>query len=115
MYLQIMLQSSALQQFQNMPLDEKGLEKAANLLRGIAHPTRLAIVQSLTMMESCSVGELSKSLGVEMSLLSHHLGQMRILGLLKTNRKGKFVYYQIAEPELLKMLECVTICTQKQS
>ena len=110
-----MVNSSLNQQFQNKPLDEKGLENAANLLRGIAHPTRLAIVQLLMQQASCSVGELSKSLGVEMSLLSHHLGQMRMLGLLKTKREGKFVYYQIAEPQLYNMLDCVTSCTLKRS
>ncbi len=89
------------------------LEKAADLLRGIAHPTRLSIVQGLQDMEQRSVGQLAEYLGVEMSLLSHHLGQMRMLGLLKTNRKGKYVYYQIAEPQLLKMLDCLSNCRLK--
>jgi len=91
-------------------LTSEMLEKASNLLRGVAHPTRLAIVQELIQHEPLCVGELAKALSVEISLLSHHLSQMRLVGLLATERRGKHVFYRIAEPQVVNLISCLSSC-----
>lgn len=40
----------------------------------------------------CSVGELARALGVSPSTVSHHLGELRRCGLVRTARRGRHVY-----------------------
>lgn len=64
-------------------------------LKALADTTRLAVMESL-MDGPLHVGELADSLGVEQSLLSHHLRVLREMGLLVAERDGKAVLYALA-------------------
>ncbi len=64
-------------------------------LKALADTTRLAVVESL-MAGPRRVGELGELLGVEQSLLSHHLRVLREMGLLEAKRDGKAVIYALA-------------------
>lgn len=70
-------------------------EDCATKLKALADPTRLAVVEAL-MKAPCHVGELVELLGVEQSLLSHHLRVLREIGLLHSQRDGKAVLYSLA-------------------
>ena len=67
----------------------------ANKLKLLADTTRLAVLESL-MNRPKRVGELMKRLGVEQSLLSHHLALLREAGLVETTRDGKSVLYKLS-------------------
>lgn len=67
----------------------------ANKLRVLADPTRLATLEAL-IDGAKHVGTLQKLLGVEQSLLSHHLQTLREAGLVEAERDGKAVLYRIA-------------------
>ncbi|MEC4679619.1 MAG: metalloregulator ArsR/SmtB family transcription factor, partial [Nitrospirota bacterium] len=56
--------------------------------------TRLAVMESL-MDGARNVGELMEELGVEQSLLSHHLAILRDTGLVEATREGKTMIYQL--------------------
>ncbi len=64
-------------------------------LKLLADTTRLAVLESL-MDKPMHVGELVALLGVEQSLLSHHLALLREAGLVDAIRDGKAVLYQLA-------------------
>lgn len=64
-------------------------------LKVLAHDTRLAVVEAL-IAESQPVRELAHRLGVEQSLLSHHLRILRDANLVTTERAGKHIHYQLA-------------------
>jgi DNA-binding transcriptional ArsR family regulator len=66
----------------------------ASKLRVLADPTRLAVLESLIAGPK-HVGTLQKQLGVEQSLLSHHLQTLREAGLVESQRDGKAVLYRI--------------------
>ncbi len=68
----------------------------ANKLKLLADTTRLAVLESL-MDKPKRVGELMKRLGVEQSLMSHHLAVLREAGLVETTRDGKSVLYKLSE------------------
>lgn len=81
-----------------------GTKKSANLkqaadcasrLRVLADPTRLAVCEAL-MAGPKHVGTLLRELGVEQSLLSHHLQTLRESGLVEAERDGKAVLYRLA-------------------
>jgi len=67
----------------------------ADKLKLLADTTRLAVLESL-MDKPKRVGELIECLGVEQSLMSHHLALLREAGLVETTRDGKSVLYKLS-------------------
>ncbi len=67
----------------------------ADKLKVLADLTRLAVLESL-MDRPKHVDELMALLGVEQSLLSHHLALLRDAGLVRATRDGKSVLYRLA-------------------
>ena len=88
-------------------LDPKQLERAAFILKNIAHPTRLAILQLLHANERLPVSEICERIKVEQSLTSHHLSNMKIIGILSANRDGKNVYYSLKESSVIDIISCL--------
>jgi len=82
------------------------LDHAAGRLRTIAHPHRLRMIQML-LGESYTVGELAEACNIPPSSASEHLGKMRDRGLLVGNRKGRMIYYSIAEDGLQSIMNCI--------
>ena len=66
----------------------------ATKLKVLSDSTRLAVMESL-MDGARNVGELMEELGVEQSLLSHHLAILRDTGLVEATREGKTMIYQL--------------------
>ena len=54
---------------------------------------------------SCSVGELAAAVGMEASAVSHQLRQLRHLGLVTGERRGKQVIYGLHDPHVAKLLD----------
>ena len=90
-----------------MELDKEKLEKAAYILRSLAHETRLCVLMHLTQTKEKSVSDLLKELGCEQSLLSHHLTDMRAKGILNARRDGKQNLYSINNEQIIPLLECI--------
>jgi ArsR family transcriptional regulator len=86
------------------------LDKAAFILKTIAHPIRLAIINLLDSRLQMSVNEICESLNSEQSLISHHLTNMKIKGLLKADKQGVQVFYSLKEKDLVKLLDCMENC-----
>lgn len=86
------------------------LEKAAFILKTVAHPLRLSIIDLLAVKDRMSVNEICEMLKCEQSLLSHHLTNMKLKGLLKAEKKGVKVFYSLKERDLIKLLDCMENC-----
>lgn len=92
-------------------LSKEKLEKAAYILKTVAHPLRLSIIDLLAVKEQMSVNEICEAISSEQSLVSHHLSNMKIKGLLKAEKKGVQVFYSLKERDLIKLLECMENCS----
>ncbi len=80
-------------------------QKACGCLKGIVHPVRIMIL-NLLRGGPMSVGELENELEmVKQSNLSQHLNQMRISGVLKSERDGSRIYYSAADPRIFKFID----------
>jgi DNA-binding transcriptional ArsR family regulator len=90
----------------DLKIDQARIERAAEVLKTVAHPLRLRIVELLEPGEK-SVTELKDLLGVTQPLTSQHLTQMRMRGVLGSRRKGTLVYYSIANPDVVKVIHCI--------
>lgn len=80
--------------------------QAAECLRTLAHPVRLRMVQ-LLLQGRYSVGELAEDCGVPDNVASEHLRLMQRCGFFTSAREGRTVYYQVAEPHLANLMNCV--------
>jgi ArsR family transcriptional regulator len=87
-------------------IDQARIERAAAVLKTVAHPLRLRIVELLESGDK-SVNELKELLGVTQPLTSQHLSQMRMRGVLGSRREGTLVYYSIANPDVVKVIHCI--------
>jgi ArsR family transcriptional regulator len=87
-------------------IDAERLERAAAVLKAVAHPLRLRIVELLERGER-TVGGIREALGVAQSLTSQHLTQMRVRGILAARREGTQVFYSIANPDVVKVIHCI--------
>ena len=85
-------------------IPEEILEKMVQILKAIAHPGRLQIVNILLRNE-CRVGELVKTLGAKQSLTSQQLSNMKYSGILKSLRDGNVVYYSLANDSIRKIVK----------
>ena len=80
-----------------------GLTPAVCLFRGLADPTRLAIVQHLARREH-RVVDLTAHLGLAQSTVSGHLSCLRDCGLITARAEGRASVYSLARPELFDLL-----------
>lgn len=70
------------------------VEGLAELFTALGDPSRLRIVAALSSHELC-VCDLAAAVGQTESAVSHHLRQLRILGLVRSRRDGRLVYYAL--------------------
>lgn len=91
-------------------LSNEKLEKIAFILKTIAHPMRLAIIELLDKHNRLAVNEICAAVQCEQSLLSHHLSNMKMKGILKSEREGQNVFYSLKEKEIIRILDCLENC-----
>lgn len=91
-------------------LNSNQLESAASILKAVAHPIRLSILQLLNTNERLSVNDICEQLKSEQSLTSHHLSNMKLKGILGSKREGQRVYYYLKLTELTSILKCMENC-----
>jgi ArsR family transcriptional regulator, arsenate/arsenite/antimonite-responsive transcriptional repressor len=77
-------------------------DQALTLLKALADPVRLQVIQALSQGERC-VCELTGELELAQSRLSFHLRVLRQAGLLHAREQGRWVYYRL-EPEALQQI-----------
>lgn len=89
------------------------LARVAKILKTIAHPVKLEIMELLEMEEPLNVSTIHERLEIdcELSMLSHHLAKMKDNGILSSQKRGKQVYYQLADRQLLNIFDCMEKCT----
>jgi ArsR family transcriptional regulator, cadmium/lead-responsive transcriptional repressor len=75
----------------------------ARLFAGVSDPTRLRILLALLECER-NVSELVTLVGTTQSRVSTHLQCLRWCGYVTSERRGKFVYYRVADPRVRQLL-----------
>jgi ArsR family transcriptional regulator len=78
----------------------------ATVIKAMAHPTRLFIVEELSRGERC-VCELTEMVGVDVSTVSKHLSVLRNAGIVQDEKRGSQVFYSLLVPCVLNFFSCV--------
>lgn len=81
----------------------RSADSACRLMKALSNPDRLLLLCQLTQGEK-RVGELEELVGISQPTLSQQLGVLREEGLVNTRREGKNIYYQIASPQALAVM-----------
>jgi len=91
-------------------LSPEKLEKAAGMLKAMAHPVRISIVGYLEDGSKRTVTEIHTHLGIEQSAASHHLVILKDRGVLASKREGKNTWYFLKHENLKVLLETIGEC-----
>jgi len=92
---------------ENEMLSVELLRRVADVLRMLAHPLRLRIIENLRYRSEVPVHEISEALHIPQATASQHLNLMRRAGIIKSRRQGKEVFYSIADERCVGILECM--------
>jgi ArsR family transcriptional regulator, zinc-responsive transcriptional repressor len=82
---------------------ETGLSSAAFLLKTLADENRLRILLSLSAGRK-TVSAIVEGMGLSQPLVSHHLKELRRALLVNVERKGLFVYYEMADKRVIEIV-----------
>jgi ArsR family transcriptional regulator len=78
--------------------------RAARMLRVLSHETRLMVLCQLADGEM-QAGDMQAQTGLSQSAFSQHLAKLRDEGLVATRREGTTIFYRVANPDALKIIE----------
>jgi DNA-binding transcriptional ArsR family regulator len=81
-------------------------EARAAIIKAMAHPTRLYIVDMLAQKSRC-VAELTEMVGADMSTVSKHLTVLKTAGIIDDEKRGAHVLYSLKTPCVLNFFGCV--------
>ena len=90
-------------------MDEKKknlLKARAGVLKAMAHPTRLFIIEELEKEERC-VCDLTEQIGADVSTVSKHLSVLKQAGIVIDDKRGNQVFYRLRVPCILNFFDCV--------
>lgn len=88
------------------PTEKKVLKAKAKILKAMAHPTRLWMVEQLANGERC-VCEFVNKVEVDFSTISKHLLVLKQAGLVIANKRGKQVFYRLKARCALSFIACI--------
>ena len=86
-----------------MIMNMSSVERVARLMQSIDQPARLQILLAIGEGETC-VCHLEATLGWRQAYLSQHLMALRETGIVLARREGRFIYYRMANPVLLRLI-----------
>ena len=82
-------------------------EARAKIIKAIAHPTRLFIVDELSRSEEKCVCELTEMIGADMSTVSKHLAILKEAGIVEDEKRRSMVFYRLRVKCVVGFLDCV--------
>lgn len=91
-----------------MEREEKAkYETRAKVLKALAHPARLKIVDELSQHDEVCVCDLTDAVGSDMSTVSRHLTQLRNAGIVESEKHGQMVFYRLRVKCLSSLFHCI--------
>jgi ArsR family transcriptional regulator len=90
------------------------LDARAKVLKAMAHPSRLFILEELEKGERC-VCDLTEMIGADVSTVSKHLSVLKQAGIVTDDKRGNQVFYQLRVPCILNFFGCVESVLEAQA
>ncbi len=80
-------------------------ERRAHMFKALAHPVRIELLECLRERPWC-VCDLAAAVGIDKSVASKHLSQLKEAGLICDEKRGTMVEYRLVAPCVLELAEC---------
>ncbi len=90
-------------------------EARARIIKAMAHPTRLFIVDQLARDEQRCVCELTEMVGADMSTVSRHLTILKEAGIVEDERRGTQILYRLRVKCVLNFFDCVETVLERNA
>jgi len=81
-------------------------EARAKIIKAMAHPSRLFIIEELNKKERC-VSELTDMIGADASTVSKHLSVLKNAGLVADEKRGNLIFYSLRCPCIMEFMGCL--------
>ncbi|MBC7448904.1 MAG: helix-turn-helix transcriptional regulator [Hymenobacteraceae bacterium] len=88
-------------------VDAAKMERAAAMLKVLAHPKRMAIVDLLGREEKLTVTKIYTELDMPQAIASQHLITLKDRGVLTSEKAGTKIYYSLLVPHLTEVIRCL--------
>jgi ArsR family transcriptional regulator len=90
------------------------LEAKARILKAMAHPSRLFMIEELEKGEQC-VCDLTEMIGADISTVSKHLSVLKQAGIVIDDKRGNQVFYRLRVPCIVNFFGCVESVMESQA
>ncbi len=91
----------------NVSVNDERLQVSSEVLRAIAHPLRMQILEFIDRNSEINVNKIYGTLGLEQSITSQHLRILRTAGLVDTERDGKYIHYSLNYDKIGGTIEAI--------
>ena len=88
-------------------IQQDNLQLSSEILRALAHPLRLKILQFIDQNDTINVNKIYNTLKLEQSITSQHLRILRSAGLVDTEKEGKYRHYHINYARIQQVLKAI--------
>ena len=95
------------------PLAGADIERFAEVLKALANPARLRIVNILARGER-TVSDLCEISGLKQSMVSQQLKILRLGNIVQSRREAPHIYYRLKERNVIRMLDCLSRCGTRE-
>jgi DNA-binding transcriptional ArsR family regulator len=82
-------------------------EARAKIIKALAHPSRLLILDELARRKERCVCDLTELIGADMSTVSKHLSLLKGAGLVEIEKRGTQIWYRLRCPCVMDFFRCV--------
>ena len=95
-------------------IDNDKLQLSSEILRAIAHPLRLQILEFIDQNKRINVNKIYNTLKLEQSITSQHLRILRDTEILETKRTGKYIFYSLNYSRIENTVKSVNNFLERQ-
>jgi len=90
------------------------LKAQTQVMKALAHPTRLFVVEQLAKHELC-VCEITRMVGVDTSTVSKHLSLLKNAGIVDIDKRGTNIYYSLKMPCVVNFFSCMQLVLESRA
>lgn len=91
----------------NSGINADKLNESSEILRALAHPLRMQILEFIDQNDKINVNKIYNTLKLEQSITSQHLRILRMAGLVQTHRDGKFIHYSLDYAKIANAVKAI--------
>lgn len=94
-------------------MEEEILKKKVALFNALAHPLRVKILERLRQ-GPCCVCNIIPHVGGEQSNVSHHLAILRNANIVRSEKRGLEVWYEVIDPVIFELIDRADACIMEE-